>query len=84
MTPNDIEVLLHCHTSPMPHPRYESPAVKQALNKFLAEDLIADADGSHMVFTTTEKGAFHIKQLCALPLPVQQWTTPPIDITNNE
>ena len=35
-SPNEIEVLIHCHCTPGPHPRAHAPAVQYALNK-LAE-----------------------------------------------
>ena len=71
MTPNEIEVLIHCHVSPSPHPRKDAPAVQEALASFLRNGLVAlDEDG---IYHTTYRGAAHIAQLCNRPWPVQAW-----------
>lgn len=85
MTPLEIEVLIHCHVSPKPHPRQNAPAVQEALKKFVQLDLISLESGSsestvvngmivkelkHLrVYTTMFRGKAHVKQLCNLPLP---------------
>ena len=69
MTPNDIEILIHCYVSPSIHPRYESN--KTVFGGFIADGLIVDkGDG---IYQTTEKGACHVEQLCNLPLPVKEF-----------
>lgn len=40
LTPSDLEVLIHCHAIPTPHPRWEAPAVREALNMFLKAGII--------------------------------------------
>ena len=73
MTPNDIEVLLHCHVSPESHPRKDAPAVAQALKMLYANDLIMpDVKGGPGCFNTTERGQKHIQQLCELPWPTKR------------
>lgn len=37
MSPNDIEVLIHCFGSREPHPRLTAPAVRDALDRFMVE-----------------------------------------------
>lgn len=69
MTPNDIEILIHCYVSPVEHPRYEHN--KKVFESFIANGLIADrGDGIYM---TTDKGAAHVEQLCSIPFPVKQF-----------
>jgi len=71
MTPNDIEILIHCHVSPAAHPRIDAPAVKETLESFKRNELVyQDAAG---VYHTTERGAAHINQLCSTPWPKQAW-----------
>ena len=80
MTPNSIEVLIHCHCSPINHPRADAPAVKSALRELEENGLITrdfnEADracydaGS---YKTTERGVAHIEQLCQLSFPVSMW-----------
>ena len=74
MTPSDIEVLIHCHVSPSPHPRLGSPAVIQAVLRFERDGLIREALHTPTIYTTTPKGAAHIDQLCNLPYPTSVWT----------
>ena len=71
MTPNGIEILLHCHTSPQAHPRANAPAVQEALRSLLVNGLIRSEDGGY--YSTTERGMAHVEQLCRLPWPVSEW-----------
>ncbi len=70
MTPNDIEILLHCYYSPEPHPRFNAPAVEEGLQMLLNLELIERFSGD--IFVTTERGKSHIRQLCDLPFPIKQ------------
>lgn len=70
-TPNHIEVLIHCHVSPEPHPRLNAPAVQAALRDMADNGLIRHVhDG---VYETTDLGCAHVRQLCRLDLPQRQW-----------
>jgi len=71
MTPNDIEILIHCHVCPEPHPRAKFPAVSETLRSLEVNGLIEQrlGDGYH----TTERGKAHIEQLCSTPWPTQVW-----------
>jgi len=74
MTPNDIEILIHCHCCPLPHPRCDSPAVKEALISFVNEGLVYVDDSDEVdTYRTTPRGYAHLEQLCSLELPIQQW-----------
>jgi len=75
MTPNDIEVLIHCHVSPVLHPRIDAGAVKEALARFLNCGLIEGFGDVSNAYQTTDKGAAHIQQLCNLPFPTVKYVT---------
>lgn len=71
MTPNDIEILIHCHVSPTPHPRLaQNKAVFDSLER---NGLIRYHANSIGVYVTTARGAAHINQLCSTPWPKQAW-----------
>lgn len=81
MTPNEIEMLIHFHTSSAPHPRRNAPAVKSSTAWMLQSDLIREApvdDGvdAFMHYVTTAKGAAMIQILCDTPLPECRFVDP--------
>ena len=74
MTPNDIEILLHCYSCAAPHPRKSAPSVIDSFENFVAngmlvQDLEYSADGD--IYRTTDKGAAHVLNLCNTPMPEQ-------------
>ena len=71
MTPNDIEVLIHCHTSPTVHPRIVAPAVAEAIEGFVRHGILEQRDGNG--YNTTERGQALMEVLCATPFPVEAW-----------
>jgi len=73
MTPNAIEILLHCHVCQLPHPRRDAPAVANEIQSFLANGLIEDDPRSPGGYRTTERGRLHVQQLCCMPWPKQAW-----------
>jgi hypothetical protein len=69
MTPNDIEILIHCYVSLEKHPRAEYN--RGVFDSFVENGLVSHVkDG---IYRTTEKGVAHIQQLCNLPLPTKQF-----------
>ena len=70
MTPNAIEILLHCHVCPLPHPRSDAPAVAEEIQSLLAHGLIEDKRGSPSGYRTTLRGRLHVQQLCNTAWPV--------------
>lgn len=78
MTPNDIEILIHCHTTPSAHPRIDTPAVKDSLKTMEDQGLISKED-SEGFYRTTDKGAVYMTLLCSVPMPKQAW----VDHDNN-
>jgi len=73
MTPHDIEVLIHCHVSPAPHPRLGTTGVNSAIQSLLSNGLIE----RHIpdVYTTTNRGKAHIAQLCSTAWPTEEWVS---------
>ena len=73
MTPNAIEVLIHCHVCPLPHPRCDAPAVFEELQSMFRNGLIEPIPDSPGCYRTTARGRAHIQQLCETTWPVQAW-----------
>lgn len=65
-SPNNIEVLLHFHTCPHPHPRIDAPAVKEAIMQFLEIGAIVVFDDTYI---TTRLGHAWVDALCNTPPP---------------
>lgn len=71
MTPNAIEILIHCHCCPLPHPRKDAPEVVEEFESLRLNGLIKmDNQG---IFRTTDRGMAHIEQLCRTAWPTQAW-----------
>lgn len=71
MTPNDIEILLHCHTSSTQHPRMNAPAVRSAFESLETNGLIEQHKEGY--FVTTDRGKAHVHTLCSTPWPIRKW-----------
>ena len=67
-TPNHIEVLLHCHCSPAPHPRFEYGAVSQAIVLFEKHGVITKGERPN-TWKTTPKGDAWVRALCRVKKP---------------
>lgn len=65
MTARMLEALLYHH-------RATRPRNTEAVHQLLADGLLRP-DVTAGMLVTTEKGAAHIKQLCALELPTAVW-----------
>lgn len=76
LSPSDIEVLLHCHTCPAPHPRHDAPAVIESIDMFFQAGMILPTPTRSFTFTTTPKGNAFIQALLNTPEPVQSWSVP--------
>ena len=74
MTPCEIEVMLHCYYSLVPHPRLRYPAINEALNNLWNLNLIKPTKEN--VFGATEKGKAWVAMICATPIPVLEWLDP--------
>lgn len=65
-TPNNINVLLHYHTKPTPHPRSDAPAVIEVTDMLHREGCIYDEKGC---WCTTDKGQAWVMALCNTEIP---------------
>jgi len=75
MTPSDINVLLHYHVCPEPHPRLDAPAIQETIAEFVTAGILKPGvhpskDGSYI---TTGRGNALVQMLCSTPFPVQKW-----------
>lgn len=73
MTPNDIEILIHCHVCQLVHPRISAPAVSESITQFCIDGILAVADERSGTFKTTDKGNALMRSLCDTPYPEQAW-----------
>ena len=74
-SPNNLEVLIHCHCSGSVHPRIDAPAVMDAIKILSAEGLIIQSDRHYV---TTDKGKFYLDHLLSIPFPIQEYRIPEI------
>lgn len=83
-SPNMIDVLLHCHVFPVPHPRFHAPAVQEALHILEVRGMIEIAREGHgmidplqpVAYRTTAGGQMLVQALCDVPFPVKKWSMP--------
>lgn len=74
VSPNLIEVFIHCYASPLVHPRRHAPAVVEAIAFLYENKLIepVDLEGPPLhseCFKPTKKGSAWMRMLCATPFP---------------
>lgn len=74
LSPCDLEFLLHCYYCPAVYERINAPAIQEARDYFLANDIIKPVP-NELFFTTTEKGKFWINEILKTPMPVQKWVS---------
>lgn len=69
-SPSNIELLLHCHCCPTPHPRIDAPAIRETIAEFIGLDiLVRDRNCDGEVYKTTAKGAAWVEALCNVEIP---------------
>jgi hypothetical protein len=74
---SNLELLLHCHYSPDPHPRLHAPSIQEGIEHLLAHGMI-DHTTVSQVYKTTEKGKYYIEWLLHVPFPRGVWEMPPL------
>lgn len=79
MTPNAIEILIHCHVCADQHPRMSAPAVRSTFESLETNGLIEQHEKGY--FVTTDRGKAHIDQLCSLKWPVQRWVDDQVSLS---
>lgn len=65
-SPLRIELLLHCHTTPAPHERYE--ALADEIYEFIRMGVIESTEQPN-VYRTTKLGQAWVEALCKVPPP---------------
>lgn len=78
ITPSDIEFLIHCHARPEPHPRFDAPAIQDAIQKFL-QDGIIESYGTKKMYCTTMKGKTWLLMLQNTPYPELIYVDPRVN-----
>lgn len=88
-TPSNLELLLHCHTTPTPHPRLHAPAIQEGIATLLRLGVIEPIiirdslvyplpEGEVFdpkIYHTTPLGEAWVRLLCNTPIPKQIFTT---------
>lgn len=74
--PLNLEILLHCHYSPVPHENSHAPAVAEGISYLHRNCMIKPVTGEQNVYQTTDKGKTYIEHLMTIPFPVQKWEIP--------
>ena len=72
-SPSNLELLLHCYTSPERHPRGDAPAIQEGLRYLQIFGMIEPYDRT---YKTTEKGEFYIKHILEIPFPEAVFVIP--------
>lgn len=82
-SPSNIEVMLHFHCSPEPHPRAEALAVAEAIVRFMNEGLLQHRTGrltgessAGFRLEPTARGRAWVQMICSTPMPVMAWKNP--------
>lgn len=75
-SPSDIEVILHYHSSPEPHPRFDAPAVTRAVVAFLNAGILKHSNTFASGYECTAKGNAWVRMICSTPYPVEAFTDP--------
>lgn len=76
MTPSDIEILIHCHTCPTPHPRISASAIAETIRMFVLNGIVEEKQlkySSGVYYPTTDRGKVLVEIICSTPLPIQKW-----------
>jgi len=75
-SPADIEVILHFNSSTERHPRQDAPAVANAINGYLTDDILRPSGVHPSGLDITERGRAWVEMICDTPYPEQVWLDP--------
>jgi DNA-binding PadR family transcriptional regulator len=81
MSPSDLEVLIHCHAIPGPHPRFDSGAIQDTLDQFCADGIIERVANTLDEYRTTDRGQKWLEMILETPYPEQCWIDPRLEST---
>lgn len=81
MTPLEIEILFHYHCVTTDFPRLEAPAVKKAIEMFVAKGILHvgvefEGEKSNKYIANRDATNVYVEALCSVPLPLQVWEIP--------
>jgi len=66
LTPNGLEILIHYHVCNFQHPRFDAPAVQEAIDKFIALDVLKRITNQYYL---TRKGKVWLQMILETPCP---------------
>jgi len=73
LTPNELEILIHYHVCNLQHPRFDAPAVQEAINKFIGLDVLKRVTNQYYL---TRKGKVWMYMILETPCPEPIFTDP--------
>lgn len=77
MTPLEISILLHYHTTPSDYSDgdFSAPAVRSAINEFKDRGYLKESSAHNALSTyqATDKLHAYVKAICNVPEPKQIW-----------
>lgn len=87
MTPLEIEILFHyrCRADDYRNGDHSAPAVKEAIGRFLDDELLIhhgfavarfESGTIKARYATTPRTCVYLDFLCSVPLPIQKWIMP--------
>ena len=82
MSPLEIEIVFHyhCHATDYRDGDYSAPAVKEAIDRFIQEDVLTQIEGKFdpPAFRITDRGSAYVEALCTLQIPIKviSWVNP--------
>ena len=75
MTPNDLEILIHCNCFAEVHPRSHTPAVKGSITQFVFDGIL-ERRPEYLcldIYKLTEKGRAWFEMILETPYPTLVW-----------
>jgi len=82
MSPLEIGIVFHYHCCATDYRDgdYSAPAVKEAMDRFIKEEVLVQIEGKFdpPAFRITDRGTAYVEALCAVQLPVKKtiWVDP--------
>jgi hypothetical protein len=80
----EINILLHYHCIPNPHPQADAPAVREATRMFVNDGILRLNLGSERIYILTMRGEKLVEMLCSTPYPEERWVDPRFDDTDKK
>jgi hypothetical protein len=78
VSPLKISILLHYYCSPSDFRDgdFDAPAVREAIDDFLAAGLLERSEELGVNYRATEATRIFVEAVCALPAPMLRWVMP--------